>query len=142
MKPTIGLLMISSSCSPCQLTWQVLSKQWASSPRKYRSLETPDYDDYYSRGLMASQFCCRCLYPIRSIQFAAAQRAREKEGKIECKLLFATYLCHALYESGNVAAARFIIDLLMTIWSLRLMLAALFMPGSKNNRSYLRRQKF
>ena len=91
---------------------------------------------------MASQFCCRCLYPIRSTQFAAAQRAREKEGKIECKLLFATYLCHALYESGNVAAARFIIDLLMTIWSLRLMLAALFMPGSKNNRSYLRRQKF
>lgn len=79
---------------------------------------------------MASQFCCRCLYPIKSIQFAA-QPAREKEGKIECKLLFATYLCHALYERGNVAAARFIIDLLMTIWSL-LMLAGLFMPRAKN----------
>jgi hypothetical protein len=90
---------------------------------------------------MASQFCCRCLYPTRFVRFAA-QPAREKEGKIDCKLLFATYLCHALDESGNVAAARFIIDLLMTIWSLRSMLAVLFMPGSKKNRSYVRRQKF
>lgn len=29
---------------------------------------------------MASQFCCRCLYPIRSIQFAP-QLAREEKGK-------------------------------------------------------------
>ena len=29
---------------------------------------------------MASQFCCRCLYPIRSIQFAP-QLSREEKGK-------------------------------------------------------------
>lgn len=99
-------------------------------PRKYRSLELLITTIITREASWQVNFVVDAFYPIRSIQFAP-QLAREEEGKSNVSCCSQLIFVMLSISPGMWLQRDFLSTLLMTIWSLRLMLAALFMPGIK-----------